>query len=435
MKKDMAKKNSNLWDVIIIGAGASGLMAAVTAARAGQRVLILEQKNDIGKKILATGNGKCNFTNQKIDSSCYNGEKKLIELVFSRFTRDNCLDFFHEIGIFPKEKNGYYYPNSETAVSVVEAFRQELKRCKITVMTETCVQEISPKYVGLDVRTDKGVFTGSKLIIAVGLLASPKLGSDGSLMNEIKELGHGFTPIVPALCGFYANGLNFKKVQGVRVRTSVTLELEKEILGQDTGEVQLTDYGISGIPVFQISRMASMGLYHKKAPIVHMNFLPDLTKEDLIEEMNFRRARFQDSETLSTLFNGLLPQKLIEALLLEEKLDKNISILELTDQQCKKMCHRIQNCSVTLTKSRGFEFAQVCAGGIRTEDVDAETLESRLVKGLYFAGEILDVDGICGGYNLQWAWTSGYVAGQAASETGRSKIYEEIKHKRNDHRG
>lgn len=415
----MAKKNSNIWDVIVIGAGASGLMAAVTAARAGHKVLIIEQKNDIGKKILATGNGKCNFTNEKMERSCFHGDKDLIELVFSRFTRDDCLTFFHEIGIYPKERNGYYYPNSETAASVVEAFRQELKRSNITVLTETSVEEILPKYAGFDVRTRDKTLSCRKLIIAVGLLASPKLGSDGSLMNEIKELGHGFTPVVPALCGFYGKGLDFKKVQGVRVKASVTLEIDGKIQDKDQGEVQLTDYGISGIPVFQISRMASMGLYQKKAPVVHMNFLPDLTGEEFVREIEFRKARFLETEPVSMLFNGLLPAKLLDALFLEEKLDKNIPLSDLTDAQCRNLCRTIQDCPVTLTKSRGFDFAQVCAGGIRTEDIDTDTLESKLVKGLYFAGELLDVDGICGGYNLQWAWTSGYVAGKSASDTSK----------------
>lgn len=413
----MAKKNSNIWDVIIVGAGASGLMAAVTAAKAGQKVLIVEQKNDIGKKILATGNGKCNFTNHKMDKSCFYGNRELIENGLSQFTQEHSLKFFHDIGIYPKEKNGYYYPNSETAVSVVEAFRQELSRLNVTVMTENFVQTILPKYVGFEIRTTKQTLSCKKLILATGLLASPKLGSDGNFINEIKNLGHGFTPIVPALCGFYAKGLNFKMVQGVRVKASVTLETEGNFLGKDTGEVQLTDYGISGIPVFQISRMASMELYRKKSPVVHMDFLPEMTKDQLQEELDFRIKHFKNGGTLSALFNGLLPQKLTDALLKEEKLTPNIPLFEISDDQIKKLAERIQDCPVILTKSRGFEFAQVCAGGVRTEDIDPHTLESKLIKGLYFAGELLDVDGICGGYNLQWAWSSGFIAGKAVSET------------------
>lgn len=414
----MAKKNSNIWDMIIIGAGASGLMAAVTAARAGRKVLVLEQKNDIGKKILATGNGKCNFTNRKMDYSCFDGDKELIELIFSRFTREDCLAFFHEIGIYPKEKNGYYYPNSETAVSVVEAFRQEINKWNVTVKTETCVQEIIPKYAGFDVKTKDETLSSRKLIIAVGLLASPKLGSDGSLMNEIKGLGHSFTPIVPSLCGFYAKGLDFKKVQGVRTKATVSLKIANTLVAQDTGEVQLTDYGISGIPVFQISSKASVELYNKKTPIVHLNFLPDFTEEELKNEMIFRKEHFKEFGTVSLLLNGLLNLKLADALFAQEKLDKNMPLSDLTEEICNRLCQKIQDCPVTLIQSRGFEFAQICAGGIKTADVDTKTLESKLISGLYFAGEILNVDGICGGYNLQWAWTSGYVAGQSAAERG-----------------
>lgn len=413
----MSKKNNKNWDVIIIGGGASGLMTAVIAARADQNVLILEQKNDIGKKILATGNGKCNYTNQFMENSCFYGNKELIEGILAKFDRDDCLKFFHELGIYPKERKGYYYPNSETAVSVVEAFRQELIRLGVTIKTESPVQEILPKYVGFEVRTAAETFSCKKLVLSTGLLASPKLGSDGSLMGEIKELGHGFTPIVPALCGFYASGLNFKKVSGVRTTAAVTLEVDGLLEGQDIGEVQLTDYGISGIPVFQISRLAGMALYHKKKPVVHLNFLPDMTEEDLMKELHFRLEYRQSTGVLGEIFNGLLHQKLVDVLFEAEKLDKNMPVSRISEEQLHNICCFIQDCPVTITKSRGFEFAQVCAGGVRTEDIDTETLESKLVKNLYFTGELLDVDGICGGYNLQWAWSSGYVAGTSVSKS------------------
>ena len=394
-----------MFDVIVIGAGASGLMAAVTAAESNATVLLLEQKDRIGKKLRATGNGKCNFTNKDMDISHFRGDRRLAETVIGRFGKDDCLRFFHNLGIYPKEKNGYVYPNSEQAVSVCDAFSYRIEQEKnIRLVTSAKVLCIKPQNNGFCVETEeKARYEGRSVILAGGLLAAPKLGSDGSLFTAIKELGHRFSPIVPALCGFYCKGADFNKISGVRVAAKVTIFVDGQETASDTGEVQFTDYGISGIPVFQVSRFASMALYHKADVTASLSFLPDFTKEDLENELSFRRAKVGADADVNRLCNGLLPQKLA------------LELARKANGDARRLAELITNFTVTVVRPRDYEFAQVCAGGIRSEEIDCETLSSKLVPGLYFAGELLDVDGICGGYNLQWAWASGYTAGKSAA--------------------
>ena len=400
MTKNMGKNRSQNWDIIIIGAGASGMVAAITAARRGKRVAVIERMDKPGKKLLATGNGRCNYTNAVMNDECYHGNQELIASVLKRFGFQDTLSFFHEIGIYPREKNGYYYPNSMQALSVTEALIQEMKNCNIGLFTGCTLLDIKPGKYGFTIQTSLGNFSAAHIIAATGLKASPKLGSDGSAFPILKELGHRFSPILPALCGFEAEGMPFKKVSGVRCDAELTLWIDGKIHKRERGELQLADYGISGIPVFQISSPAVHALYDKKQTEVHINFLPGLSEEEVEKELKFRLERFSEEEALC----GLLHQKLIPVCL--SKAQPDLQIRMLSDS--------IRDFPVTLTKARGFEYAQVCTGGIRTEEINTETLESRLCPGLYFAGELLDVDGICGGYNLQWAWASGYVAGTAA---------------------
>lgn len=408
----MGKNKNYLWDVIIIGAGASGMMAAITAARAKQRVIIIEKLDKVGKKILATGNGKCNFTNKCMNLDCFYGDKAFIGHVLETFSVENCLQFFHSIGIYPKERNGYFYPNSEQASSVVTALYKELLRLNVTLSFETTVTDICSKRDGVTIVTNKGQFEGKRLVIATGLLASPKLGSDGSLFNIIKGLGHRFAPILPTLCGYYCKGIDFKKVAGVRAHGTVTALIDEVPLAEDTGEIQFTDYGLSGIPVFQISHFLSKALYNKAKVQIAINLLPYFDKVQLIHELNLRKNLCME-DTISTFLNGLIHQKLSDMILDKLLLDKKMFVSSITDKDIDKIADCLLKFKVTVTKCRDFEFAQVCTGGIPVSDINPDTLESKLIKNIYFAGEIIDVDGICGGYNLHFAWATGFIAGKA----------------------
>lgn len=409
----MGKNEKKRWDVIVIGAGASGMMAAIIAARADKKVLILEKLDKAGKKLLATGNGKCNFTNKTMNTSCFHGEVTFIDQILEKYSVQDCLDFFYSIGIYPKEKNDYYYPNSEQAASVVTALVHELHRLKAAISYETEITSVVSKSAGISIATNKGQFEAKRLVIATGLLAAPKLGSDGSLFEVIKSLGHRFQPILPALCGYYCKGIDFKKVAGVRAHGTVTAYIDDKRVAEDTGEIQFTDYGLSGIPVFQISRFLSMGLYQKSNVQIGVNLLPHFDKVQLLNELNFRKKLYVE-ETLGAFLNGLIHQKLSDMIIDKLHLDKNIFVGSLSDKDIDKLATGLLEFKVTVTKYRDFEFAQVCTGGIPVSDIDKDTLESKLAKNIHFAGEILDVDGICGGYNLHFAWATGYIAGLAA---------------------
>ena len=398
-----------MYDVIIIGAGASGLMAAAAAASKGARVALLEHKDDIGKKILATGNGRCNFTNTDMSVNKFHGSKALIKNGLSQFNYSDTIRFFKGLGIPAYDNAGYIYPNSRQAASVVAAFRMELMRLHVDVKTGINITDIKPAddRTGYCIQTDKGSFKSKRLIIACGLTASPKLGSDGSLFRQIEALGHHIQKPLPALCGFSCDGLNFKKITGVRCDATVASVIDGQMTEQNTGELQLADYGISGIPVFQISSLMSRALDKGQKVEVIIDFLPAFSDDELNGYIKDRSITTTDNRSLNEMLNGLLNNKLHKSGVSPDKKGRL-----LTDDDCKSLTRSIKHTAVSVKKPRGLEFAQVCAGGIYTKEIDVRTLESKIHPGLYFCGELLDVDGICGGYNLQWAWTSGYIAGE-----------------------
>lgn len=403
-----------MYDVIIIGAGASGLMAAAAAASKGARVALLEHKDDIGKKILATGNGRCNFTNTDMSVNKFHGSKALIKNGLSQFNYSDTIRFFKELGIPAYDNAGYIYPNSRQAASVVAAFRMELMRLHVDVKTGINITDIKPAddRTGYCIQTDKGSFKSKGLIIACGLTASPKLGSDGSLFRQIEALGHHIQKPLPALCGFSCDGLNFKKITGVRCDATVASVIDGQMTEQNTGELQLADYGISGIPVFQISSLMSRALNKGQRVEVIIDFLPAFSDDELNGYIRDRSITTTDNRSLNEMLNGLLNNKLLLELIHKSGVSPDKKGRLLTDDDCKSLTRSIKHTAVSVKKPRGLEFAQVCAGGIYTKEIDVRTLESKIHPGLYFCGELLDVDGICGGYNLQWAWTSGYIAGE-----------------------
>lgn len=403
-----------MYDVIIIGAGASGLMAAAAAASKGARVALLEHKDDIGKKILATGNGRCNFTNTDMSVNKFHGSKALIKNGLSQFNYADTIRFFKELGIPAYDNAGYIYPNSRQAASVVAAFRMELMRLHVDVKTGINTTDIKPAddRTGYCIQTDRGSFKSKRLIIACGLTASPKLGSDGSLFRQIEALGHHIQKPLPALCGFSCDGLNFKKITGVRCDATVASVIDGQMTEQNTGELQLADYGISGIPVFQISSLMSRALDKGQKVEVIIDFLPAFSDDELNGYIKDRIITTTDNRSLNEMLNGLLNNKLLLELIHKSGVSPDKKGRLLTDDDCKSLTRSIKHTAVSVKKPRGLEFAQVCAGGIYTKEIDVRTLESKIHPGLYFCGELLDVDGICGGYNLQWAWTSGYIAGE-----------------------
>lgn len=399
--------------IIIVGGGASGLMAGIMAARNKHKVTILEHKDKAGKKILATGNGKCNFTNLVQNEDCYRGNEEGFPLkVINQFNVKQTIEFFCELGIYPKEKRGYLYPNSEQAASVTEVLLAELKYLKVQIVAGVHVDKITPLKQGFLVWGGHREYRGDKVILATGGQASPNLGSDGSGYVLAKALGHKIIKPLPALVQLKSDMKYFKTLSGVRCAASICLYVNKRKAAKEEGEVLFAAYGISGIPVMQISRFAALAIDERKTVSLAVDFFPELSEEELFNNLSKRTKRIPDRGA-EEAFTGLLNNKLLYVLLKEGKIPVDLPCKRLTAEGLMEFTRLLKGLSIQISGTNSFEQAQVCAGGIATPEIDCNTMESKIVKGLYMCGELLDVDGTCGGYNLQWAWSSGMVAGKS----------------------
>lgn len=410
-------------NVIIIGGGASGMMAAIAAARAGAKVTILEHNERVGKKILSTGNGRCNFTNTAQEPIFYHSDNlsfpwKAVEAFGVRQT----IAFFTELGVYSKNKNGYLYPYSEQASAVLDVLRMELKRLGVEEHCQEHVTAIQKNAGGFKTiseykggkRKEEHSYKSQTVVLASGSKAAPVTGSDGSGYRLAKACGHTMIPVHPALTQLRCREAFYKSLSGVRIWGKVSLVTDGKLEAEDTGEIQMTNYGISGIPVFQVSRYASKAIYEKKAVKAVLDFMPDFSDEQFVAYLE-HRACTRPERPMDSFFTGLFHKKIALLLLKLAGIKGDRTADSMTPDDINALAHCVKHFSTEIEKTNSFEQAQVCAGGVDTREIDAGTMESLLMPGLYFAGEIMDVDGLCGGYNLQWAWTSGYLAGRAAA--------------------
>ncbi len=412
----MNAKAFRRFDVIVIGGGAAGLMAAISSASNGADTILIEHTDRVGKKLLSTGNGKCNYTNALQGITYYRGEDPAFVLpVFQQFGLKETLSFFEKAGIYPKCRDGYYYPSSGQASSVLEVLRMETAYQGVALRTECVMERIDRAGKDICLTTNQGRIRGKTVIFATGLLAAKKTGSDGSAFPYIEELGHHFTDIVPALVALKGKQSFFKALAGIRAEILVKLYINNKLTADEYGELQLTDYGISGIPVFQLSRFAAKALQKKLPVYVLLDFMPKFTEEEAKELFFDRFYRNTRGKTAEESLIGLFHKKLGGVLLKEAGILLSVAANQITKEQIKRLVKKTKSLRVDITGTNSFEQAQVCAGGVDTAEINSETLESLLVPNVYFAGEVIDIDGRCGGYNLQWAWSSGYVAGLHAA--------------------
>jgi len=407
--------------IIIIGGGASGLMAGICAAREGMDITILEHMDRVGKKILSTGNGRCNMTNLSLKPEHYRCSQKLFPMkVLDRFSVWDTLTFFDELGIVTKNKNGCIYPNSEQATAVLDTLRLETERLGVSTVVSCQISsvKVQKKQRIFLVESDKGSFQGERLILAAGSKAAPATGSDGSGYDLASALGHRIISPLPALVQLRCSGTFFKQLAGVRCEASVRLVSEGRTLAVAEGELQLTDYGISGIPTFQVSRFASIALSEGRQVTAVLDFFPSQNLENTRHFLK-SRAKALPHRFIGDFLTGVLNKKLAAVLLKLSELPPDIPAGKLSGQQLERLLMQIKRFKVSVTGTNSFEQAQVCCGGVDTRDINPKTMESRLVPGLYLVGELLDVDGICGGYNLQWAWSTGAIAGRCAGRMNR----------------
>lgn len=401
-----------MQEIVVIGGGASGLVSAIITARKGKKVTILEKNNICGKKILVTGNGRCNYFNEDQSIKHYrSNDKELLKEIITKKNQEKVLQFFKDIGIEPKIKNGYYYPFSNQAVSIQNALLTEIKNLDIEIRNEVEVRKIKKQNDKFIIMTDKESIEANKIIISTGSKSAPKTGSNGSGYKICQELGHTIIEPLPALVQLKGKEKYFKEWNGIRADVAISLYEDNKEIAKEIGEIQLTDYGISGICVMNLSGRVARGLYTGKDEYVKINFLTNLNINTVQECISFidKRNKVMKNRTISELLEGIINYKLLNVLLKNLK-DKQWNEVSAKDKE--KIAESLVELKVNIIGTNSFDKSQVCSGGIPLKEIDVNTMESKLVNGLYIIGELLDCDGDCGGYNLTWAWITGIIAGE-----------------------
>ena len=405
-------KGTNL-DIAIIGGGASGMMSALSAVKQSEKlnIAVFERLDRVGKKILATGNGRCNFSNINTSVSHYHGQvPDFADYPLKEFTVDDTVNFFNTLGVFPREeRDGRLYPFSLQASAVLDCLRNELSRRNINVYTSRKIIDI--KHKGSVFRLsdqDKNSYTAKSVIIAGGGCASPSLGSDGSAFDLLKSLGHRMEKTYPALVQLRTDTEGIKGLKGIKTEAKVSLIHGDRIITAKQGELLFTDYGISGPPVFDIS----VELTGKKNASVEIDFMPEYDEKAVFEILKHRTGVLSHL-TAENYFVGLLNKRVGNLIARRAGIQKlSMSVSEFTEVLLWKLAANIKHYSLNITGTQGYDNAQVTAGGISVAEFDNKTMESKVISGIFACGEVLDIYGDCGGYNLQWAWSCGYVAGR-----------------------
>lgn len=394
----------------IIGGGAAGLMCAIEARKHNIDVTIYEKNNKCGKKILVTGNGKCNYFNNDFTISHYNSTNlDILSTIINDNNKEKVLSFFESIGIVPKIVNGYYYPVTNQAVTVQTHLVNEavLSGVKFEYECEVLDIKYDNKFI---INTNKGIFTSDKVVMSTGSKASPKTGSDGLGYELLKKFNHTIIEPLPSLVQLKASGSFLKDWAGIRCDVVVSLYENNKLIKEETGEVQLTDYGISGICTFQLSSKIVRGLYNGNKEEISINFLPWLN-EDIKYYLN-NRNNMMKNRTISELLDGLLNYKLVNLILKKNNINIDKKYNDLSLNELNNLYNDLVSFKLDINGYKDFESAQVASGGIPLSEININTFESLKQKGLYIIGELLDVDGDCGGYNLGFAWLSGIIAGE-----------------------
>ncbi|MCX6556622.1 MAG: NAD(P)/FAD-dependent oxidoreductase [Candidatus Aminicenantes bacterium] len=404
--------------LFVIGGGSSGMMAAISAARFGAAVVLLEARDRVGKKLLATGSGRCNLTNSDTSPSRFHGgDGAFIAVVLSRFPVASAIEFFEELGVSCQaEEEGRIYPRSGQASAVLDVLRWELERLRVDVRTGHEVRAVKPGEKGFALQLAAGgELKAERVVLACGGMAGPQFGSDGSGLRLATALGHRLVDPVAALVPLRLRADFLRKLKGVSFEGSGEVRCGNEVLRGEEGEFLFTDSGISGPPVLQLSGTASRALKANKEPCIVLDLFPASSLEELASALGVR-FRCQGHKSIADGLVGLLHKRLIPVILSAAGIDGHaLSGAEISPAARLDLARILKSWSLPVSGTMPWPEAQVTAGGVALDQVNPETLESLLVPGLHFCGEILDVDGDCGGFNLQWAWSSGWLAGLSAA--------------------
>lgn len=395
----------------IIGGGAAGMIAAIASANNDNEVIIFERNQECGKKILMTGNGRCNYWN--LDQSLFHYDsstKDLIELLIDNDS--SAIELFNSLGIIPKIKNGYYYPFSNQATTIRNVLLTELKKKNVKIKNNFLVVDVLKDNNNFIVVGEEENVIVDKLVIATGSKASPKSGSDGFGYELLKRLGHTIVKPLPALVQLKSKGDYLNIWNGVRTDCEVSLYENNQFIRKECGEIQLTNYGISGICVFNLSNRVTRGLDNNCIEDIYINFLPFIEKE---YNVWFVEQTKLTDKSIYDLLKSILNEKIVEVVFKVSNISRKKKFTDLSLAEQRLIIDLTTNFKVNIVGSNSFNEAQVCSGGVLLSEINLETMESKLVNNLYIVGELLDITGDCGGYNLGIAWRTGIKAGKDIS--------------------
>ena len=397
--------------IAVIGAGASGMLAALSAAEAGAHAVLFERQARIGRKLLATGNGRCNLTNTGAALAHYHGEDPAFVLpALAAFPPQEAVEYFRSLGLVCTEQyGGRVYPFSDAAGSVLDVLRYALDAAEVEVCPGESVRQIVPDGQGMLVKTEQGCRRADAAIVACGGRAGGRLGGVGDGYELLRSLGHSVTKLHSSLVPLFTDTDYPRSLKGVRAEAGVRLTLGEETVAESRGEVQFTEKGVSGPAVFDVSRAGA-----SEGGVLHLDLLPGLGEKDVLALL-LQRQRLSPEKENGALFAGILHSRLGLAAVKAASLRPSEPLGGRTGRELKMLAHTAKDFCLTITGADSLDNAQVTAGGVRTAEFDPGTLESRLAPGVYACGEVLDIDGDCGGYNLQWAWASGRLAGRSAA--------------------
>lgn len=407
--------------IIIVGGGAAGMMASIIASQEGVQVTLLERNPRVGKKILATGNGRCNFTNINANVDCYYGKNPaFVHSALAQLPVAATINFFERLGIAHKvEELGKVFPMSDQASSILDVLRYKLETLNVKIICDAFVKEIRKKKNLFTVTLANGEsFTGDGVILTTGGKAMPTTGSDGNGYDLALKLGHTLISIFPGLVQLKLEKDFFKQIQGVKFLGVAELLHQDKIIAREEGDLLFTNYGISGPPILQLSRKANELLKMGQRAVLKIIIIHTKKEEELREMLN-KRFSAEPEKTIEFSLIGLINKRLIPVLLKEAGIkEPKRPIKDLPQAEKEKILKILMDWRFEIRGNTGWPNAQVTCGGINTDEIDPRTMESKIIPGLFFAGEVVDIDGQCGGFNLQWAWSSAYVAGLNSAKSG-----------------
>ncbi len=396
--------------IVIIGGGASGIVSSIYAKNDNNEVIVLERNSSPLKKLLMTGNGKCNYYNENQSLDNYHSNNmEIVEKIIIQENLDKVEELFNNLGIVPKIKNGYYYPFSNQATTIKNALEKFALKKGVIIKNNILVESIEKDNNKFIVKTNEKEIECDKLVISTGGCAYPKTGSDGMGYDFLKKLNHTIIKPLPALVQLLSDFKYKKEWQGIRTDVELELFEDKNYITKEEGEIQLTDYGISGICTFNLSHYVSRGLDKNKKEEININFVPFI--KTLITPWMDNFSKINKDKNIKELLEGILNYKLVNIILKISNIEENVFYKDLTNEEKLRLCKNLKSMKINITGTKSFDSSQVCNGGVVLTEINEKTFESKIVNNLYIIGELLDINGNCGGYNLTIAWLSGILSG------------------------